>query len=215
MSPWTWALLVVVVVLAAVLVYLYSRRRTQTLREQFGPEYDHAVEQAEDRRAAEAQLKDRARRRSELHLVPLSEPERLRYADQWRTVQERFVDRPDEAVDEAERLLTEVMEQRGYPVADFDENAELLSVDHGQLVQDYRVAHDIHDRQQARMATTEDQREALLRYRSLFAELLRAPGDDEPRGDHRHNGHDTGDAREHGLHRVPGAPSTPRPRQEG
>jgi len=212
MSPWTWALLVVVMVLVAALVYLYTRRRTQTLRQQFGPEYDHVVEQTEGRRAAEAALQDRARRRSELHLVPLSEPERLRYTDQWRSVQERFVDRPDEAVDEAERLLTEVMEQRGYPVADFDEQAELLSVDHAQLVQDYRIAHDIRDRQQAHMATTEDQREALLRYRSMFGELLRGPGDDGVRADGRQDGHDARNGRDNGQHR---ADTAPRPRREG
>ena len=178
MSPWIWVLIAVVVVVLAVLALMGSnRRRTATLRRRFGPEYDQAVQSADDRRAAEGQLQERAKRHSQLTIVALSEPARLRYAEQWREVQERFVDQPSEAVSEAEVLLARVMGERGYPVSDFDEQADLVSVDHPRMVQDYRIAHTINKRNANHQATTEELREAVLRYRSLFDELLRVDGD--------------------------------------
>ncbi|MBK6874544.1 MAG: hypothetical protein IPG94_25080 [Kineosporiaceae bacterium] len=179
MSTWTWLAVVALVVVVAVALMTLARRRSTALQERFGPEYNRAVEAA-GLRGGEADLAGRTRRHDELHLITLSEPERLSYAQRWRSTQERFVDRPADAVDEAERLLTEVMEQRGYPVTDFEEQAELVSVDHPQMVQDYRVAHEIHVRNLDRRASTEDLREALLRYRSLFDDLLRPLSGHEP-----------------------------------
>lgn len=171
MNTWTWIAVVALVVLVAMVLMLLARRRSAGLRERFGPEYNRAVE-ASGIRGGEAELVGRAKRHDELHIIALSEPERLSYAQRWRSTQERFVDRPAEAVDEAEQLLTEVMEQRGYPVTDFEEQADLVSVDHPQMVEDYRIAHRIHVRNLDRQASTEDLREALLRYRSLFDGLL-------------------------------------------
>lgn len=174
MAPWVWVVIVVVALVVIVgLVVMTRQRRTAELQRQFGPEYDRAVVTAEGRRAGEAELTERARRRSELRIVPLSEPDRRRYAEQWHAVQEEFVDRPAQAVASAEAMLSRVMEQRGYPVSDFEEQADLVSVDHPQLVNDYREAHAIHTRNASGQASTEDLREALLRYRSLFDELLR------------------------------------------
>jgi hypothetical protein len=176
MTPWMWVVLIVVVLAVIALAgTAASRRRTTSLQRRFGPEYDQTVAASDDRRAAEAELQERARKRAQLRIVPLSEPERLRYAEQWRAVQERFVDQPSEAVISAERLLNGVMELRGYPVEDFEEQASLVSVDHPGMVQDYRTAHGIYQRNLSREATTEELREALLRYRSLFDDLLR-PG---------------------------------------
>jgi hypothetical protein len=179
MAQWMWALIAVIGILliVAIVVMVNRQRRTISLQQRFGPEYTRTVGASDDRRTAEAALEERARRRSQLTIVPLAEPVRLRYAEQWRSLQEHFVDRPVEAVDSAEHLLTRVMEDRGYPVGEFDEQADLISVDHPRVVDDYRVAHEIHRRNQAQQATTEDLREAMLRYRSLFDDLLH-PGQD-------------------------------------
>jgi hypothetical protein len=152
------------------------RRRTQALRERFGPEYDRAVGAREDQRAAEADLRDRERQRARLDIKPLSEAARTRYAEEWRVIQQDFVDQPEEATNAGYDLVNRVMAERGYPMRDFDARADLVSVDHPEVVENYRVAHGIHDRAQQHQASTEDLREALLRYRSLFEDLLR-PGD--------------------------------------
>lgn len=176
MSGWSWAVVALVaVVLVAVLTIEDGRRRRSRLRQRFGPEYDRVVTGAGGRRAGEAALQRRARRRSQLTVVPLPEEARRAYVQRWRAVQEEFVDRPGEAVATAELLLHRVMAERGYPVQDFERQAELVSVDHPDVVEDYRVAHAIQQRQAAGRASTDDLREALLRYRSLFDGLLQPP----------------------------------------
>src|SRR3954471_4428103 len=173
MQPWVWVLLIVVlvvVVLAAVAVM--RRRRTENLRGRFGPEYDRAVEASDDRRNAEQELLDRARRRDQLDIRPLPEAARARYAEQWRGIQERFIDDPAGSVGSAHTLLDQVMAERGYPTTDFEEQADLVSVDHPRVVENYRAAYAVHQRQSTGQASTEDMRDALVRYRSLFEDLL-------------------------------------------
>jgi hypothetical protein len=92
-------------------------------------------------------------------------------------LQERFVDEPAQAAGAADTLITRVMEARGYQMKDFDTQADLVSVDHPDTVENYRFAHAVQQRAQTQQASTEDLREALLRYRSLFDELLRPEGD--------------------------------------
>lgn len=175
MATWVWILIVIAVVVAVTFVAMAARqRRTAALRQRFGPEYDRTVQASEGRRSAEADLRDRERQRAELDIKPLPEGMRARFAQQWQDLQERFVDQPSDAVVAADRLVYSVMDARGYPMRNFDAQADLVSVDHPEVVENYRVAHGIHERAQAQRATTEDLREALLRYRSLFDELLRS-----------------------------------------
>jgi hypothetical protein len=173
MQPWAWVLLIVALVVVVLLAVAYMRRRrTEDLRGRFGPEYDRAVESSDDRRNAEHELLDRARRRDQLDIRPLPEPARARYAEQWRGIQERFIDDPAGSVGAAHALLDRVMAERGYPTKDFEEQADLVSVDHPRVVENYRAAYGVYSRQRDGQATTEDLREALVRYRSLFEELL-------------------------------------------
>jgi hypothetical protein len=175
MATWVWILIAIAVVVVVALIAMAARqRRTTTLRQRFGPEYDRTVEAREGRRAAEADLRDRERQRARLDIRPLPEDMRARFAREWQDLQERFVDQPSGAVVAADRLVYSVMETRGYPMGDFDAQADLVSVDHPEVVENYRFAHGIRERVQAQRASTEDLREALLRYRSLFDELLRA-----------------------------------------
>jgi hypothetical protein len=175
MATWVWILIVIAAVVVVALIAMAARqRRTTALRQRFGPEYERAVQAGEGRRAAEADLRDRERQRAQLDIRPLPEGKRVRFAQEWQEVQERFVDQPSDAVVAADGLVYRVMEARGYPMGDFDAQAGLVSVDHPEVVEDYRIAHGIHERAQAQRASIENLREALLRYRSLFDELLDA-----------------------------------------
>jgi hypothetical protein len=183
MATGIWILIVVVVILIAVVAVMAARRRrTMALRERFGPEYDRTVGAREGQRAAEADLRDRERQRARLDIKPLSEAARVRYTEEWRVIQQDFVDRPEEATTAGYDLVNRVMAERGYPMQDFDARADLVSVDHPGVVDNYRTAHRIHERARQHQASTEDLREALLRYRSLFEELLRP---DDRAGDDR------------------------------
>jgi hypothetical protein len=175
MPVWGWILIgiAVVLIIAAVIVLVTQQRRSSRLRQRFGAEYDRTVGDAGQRRAGEAALRHREEQRAGLDIRPLTPAARTRYSEQWLSIQERFVDQPDLAVTEADTLLTVVMNERGYPVDDFEAQAALISVDHPDLVQNYRVAHRVMRQNRERRATTEELREALLRYRSLFEELLR------------------------------------------
>lgn len=173
MATWVWILIAIAVVVVIALVVLgMVRRRTSMLRQRFGPEYDRTVEVREDRRAAEGELRARERQRAQLTIKPLPEATRLRFAKEWRDVQERFVDQPSQAVAAADTLITRVMEERGYPTTQFEAQADVVSVDHPDLVENYRFGHAVWQRSQSQEISTEELREALLRYRSLFDELL-------------------------------------------
>jgi hypothetical protein len=179
MATWVWIVIAIAVVAVVALVAVGARnRRTAMLRDRFGPEYDRAVENRDDKHAAEAELLARQKRRAQFDVKPLPEADRLRFAAEWRELQERFLDEPAPAVGAADALITSVMEARGYPMQDFDTQAELVSVDYPETVENYRFAHAVQLRSQTQEAGTEDLREAMLRYRSLFDELLRPEGDD-------------------------------------
>jgi hypothetical protein len=173
--------LVVIVVLAVILIALLVARqlRSQRLQKRFGPEYDRVVEEAGGRGAAERELKERELRRERIHVVPLAPDVRDRYVERWRRTQARFVDAPVEAAREADRLVTEVMRDRGYPVDNFEQRAADISVDYPRLVEDYRAARKIASANDRSEASTEDLRQALVHYRSLFEELLEVDGSPE------------------------------------
>ncbi len=173
MDTWVWVLITIVVVAIAAIAAWYGtrRRRTDSLRRQFGPEYDRTVEEAGPREA-ESELEERRRRRGELDIRPLPPGARTRYVEEWRGVQARFVDDPTGALAQADALVSQVMRERGYPMDDFDQRAADVSVDHPGVVEDYRAAHDISTRAGEGRAETEDLRQAMIHYRRLFDELL-------------------------------------------
>jgi hypothetical protein len=170
---------VVVVVLAIVGYQMAQKRRTTQLREQYGPEYDHAVEQAESQHEAESELRGRAKRHEQLELRSLDSSEREDFERRWSDVQAQFVDDPSTAVRNADQLVVEVMSARGYPVEDFDQRAEDVSVRHPEVTQRYREARRIAQANKDGTVDTEDLRQAVTSYRSLVLALL---ADDE---DHR------------------------------
>jgi hypothetical protein len=175
MDTWVWiviAVAVVVIVVVAIAAMAGRRRRRHHLQERFGPEYDRTVDDADRRRHAERELREREARHDELELKPLSDASRRRYSQQWNEMQSGFVDRPQIAVADADRLITDLMRERGYPVDDFETRSELVSVDHPDVVQKYRTAHDIAERTTRGQTSTEDLRQAVIWYRALFDEML-------------------------------------------
>jgi nitrogen fixation-related uncharacterized protein len=168
----TLTIVVVVIFVALGLVALLWRRRSLKLQEQFGPEYKHAVRQYGDARKAEAELAAREKRVRKLEIRPPTQEDQSRFAEVWRRTQARFVDEPSNAVDEADGLIKEVMQTRGYPVGDFEQRAADISVDHPDVVINYRAGREIAERNKSGQATTEDLRQAMMHYRSLFEELV-------------------------------------------
>lgn len=174
MTTITWILIVVAaLVIGGLVVWGMTRsRRSRTLQDRFGPEYDREVAASGSRGRAEDELERREDRADTLRLRTLDANERQRYTQRWKDVQARFVDSPAAATADAEALLNEVMESRGYPAGDFDQRASDLSVHYPAMVQHYRGAHDLGERAARGEADTEALRQALVHYRALFQELL-------------------------------------------
>jgi hypothetical protein len=178
MATWIWVIIIIAVaiVVALAATAVARKSRTAALRRQFGPEYDRTLSATEDQQVAEAALRERQRKRAQLDVKPLSSASRTRFAEDWRDIQERFVDSPSEAVASAGALLRDVMVERGYPREDPAVQADLLSVDYPEVIEDYRAADGVRQRAHLGQASTEDLREAVIRYRALFQALLQ----DEP-----------------------------------
>lgn len=179
MPVWSWVVIAAVVVIAVALGVIVARsvtgrKRTDRLRERFGPEYARAVGEAGDQHAGEKELVARERKRHKLDIVALSPNARDKYAELWRKVQTGFVDNPSSAVGDAERLVTLVMRERGYPIDDFDQRAADISVDHPNVVEHYRAAHSLFVAQEHADIGTEPRRQAFVHYRALFEKLLDA-----------------------------------------
>lgn len=177
MGTTTIVLIVVIVLLVIALavagVLLSKRRRSERLQEHYGPEYERTLAETGDRRAAEAALTEREQRHRELDVRELSADERDRFSSSWNTIQRGFVDDPVRSVQHADALVVDIMRTRGYPVdADFERRAEDLSVQHPQVVAQYRDARSIHDATQNGTADTEQQRHAVTSYRALIDTLL-------------------------------------------
>lgn len=167
---------VAVLVAAIVVFFLRRKRRTERLRTQFGgAEYARAVQKGGNRQHAEAGLEERTQRVEALQVRPLAVADRARFVESWSGIQARFVDGPAGAVTEADQLLGDVMSTRGYPVSNFEQRAADISVDHPRVLENYRTAHEIALRQTRGQASTEELRQAMVHYRTLFEELISEP----------------------------------------
>jgi hypothetical protein len=167
------AVVLALVVVAGIAAWFYSRqRRSKMLRDRFGPEYDRVVKREGDVRRGEGILEFRQQKRDHLQIRPLPAPARTEFSKRWNAVQAQFVDDPQGSAADADRLVREIMEARGYPVANLEELDEIISVDHPRVVENYREAHDLATGRTRSQSTTEGLRKAMVHYRSLFDELL-------------------------------------------
>jgi hypothetical protein len=180
-STVAYIIIAVVVVLAVIVVAMVvTRRKSGRLHSTFGSEYDRTVQATGNRREAERDLSGRVERRKQLSVVPLPEQARQQYIAQWQRVQTSFVDAPVESVRQADVLVSQVMTDRGYPMAEFDQRADDVSVDHANVIENYRSAHAISVASGQGQADTEALRKTMTQYRELFDELLGGGG---PRAD--------------------------------
>lgn len=173
---WAMVAMAAAVIVVALVVFAAlqkrARRRHVELQERFGPEYERAVEQLGDAKQADRELAQRAKRVDHFHFHDLSGHDRQRFSDSWRAVQARFVDDPVVAVTSANELINQVMRARGYPVEHFEQRVADLSVEHPNVVQHYRAAHELARSVHNGTVDTEELRQALVHYRMLFTELL-------------------------------------------
>jgi len=174
------AVIAVIVVLVVAVLVVRPMLRRRRLQQRFGPEYDRVVQSHDNRAVAERELVEREKRYRQLELRPLSSETRERYSTQWTEVQARFVDAPESTVGEADRLVTALMAERGYPTEGYEQQLADLSVEHASTLEHYRAAHDVQERIGTGEASTEDMRTAMLHYRALFTELLSTGTDGEP-----------------------------------
>lgn len=163
---------VVLVAIAVVAIFAWRSAHSVRLRRRFGTEYDRAVRTHGDRSAAEKDLADREARVRKFHIGELPAGAQARYAEEWRTVQSRFVDEPQAALADADRLVSTVMRDRGYPMESFEQRAADISPDHPAVVENYRIGHEIAVRSDRGDVDTEDLRRAMVHYRTLFEDLL-------------------------------------------
>ena len=166
------ALVLIAIVLAAVIWVVVQRQRSLRLKRRFGSEYDATVSKYRSRGKAEAELLKREQRVARLTLVPLNPTDAARFSQAWSALQSRFVDNPKGVVTEADQLVRELMLKRGYPMGDFERRAADISVDHPNVVSNYRAAQAIAARDASGEADTEELRKAVVHYRTLFDELL-------------------------------------------
>ncbi len=193
-------IVVAIVVFAAIAVVGYrlaQQKRTTRLREQYGPEYDHALDRADGQREAESELRGRSKRHEKLELRSLDSSEREDFEQRWSDVQGQFVDDPSTAVRNADQLVVEVMSARGYPVDDFDQRADDLSVSHPEVTQRYRDARRVAQANDDGTVDTEDLRQAVTSYRSLVLALL--ADEDRSRHDGIESEHDNNQMTERGT----------------
>lgn len=189
MSSTTIVIIVVAVVvlaalLAAAATVFLRRKERRDVRERFGPEYDR-LEAERDEKAAVDELRQRQERRDQFDIRELDPARREHFQRQWHDIQLEFVEQPSAAIARGDALIQDVMRERGYPVEDFEQRAADLSVDHPEVVQHYRQAHDLAGRNEAGEATTEQLREGFIHYRELFVRLVGQAAGKGPPTDHR------------------------------
>lgn len=174
------AIFVLVLAAATFAFWLRARRLTHAKR-RFGPEFERTLHRTGDEDSAETLLHEREQRVAKFAIKPLSERQRKRFIGDWNSIQAEFVDDPHTAVRDADELLSDVMQVRGYPMSDFDQRAADLSVDHPDVVENYRRGHVIVARHQNGEAGTEELRQAMIHFRALFDDLVNEPGPHTPK----------------------------------
>jgi hypothetical protein len=171
-DPKVVGLIIAVIAVIVVVGLIAMQRRKAALRQRFGAEYERTVRERGSEREAMAVLQEREKRVEKFRMRKLDPAEREKYAEQWRIVQASFVDDPRGAVIDADETVASLMGVIGFPMTDFEQRAADLSVDHPHVVENYRAAHEIAVRHRQGRASTEDLRQAMIYYRSLFEDLL-------------------------------------------
>lgn len=166
---------VILIVGAAIFFTMRGRRhsRQEEARQEYGSEYERAAEELGSEREAERDLRKR-RERVEGEVRPLSEDSRRRYDERWQRVERTFVDDPGTALEEADRVVAEVMGERNFPVDSRQEASKGVGVMHPGVVEDFREAQRIHQESggsREEGASLEKMRQAIRKYRAVYERL--------------------------------------------
>jgi hypothetical protein len=188
------AVLVAVIVVALV-VFLGLRRgrerrseqQRERTREEFGSEYERAARERGSEEEAERELRER-RYRVERRVEPLSDESRDRYVERWEEAERVFLDNPGASLETADRVVFDLLIERNI-VADMaqsnEETEKGLGVLYPEVADDYREARRLRARVVGGYAedrdagsgdpgeATEEMRQALRGYRSVYERLVR------------------------------------------
>jgi len=169
---------VLLIIVGLISMALARQRRSKRLQEQFGPEYDKTIDETGNKRQAEKELEERIAHVEALNIRPLTADQVNRYSIEWQKIQRDFVDEPLASLQKADRIIREVMKEKGYPVEDFEQRVADISVNYPELVTDYRGMHMIAIKEKDKV-TTEDMRQAMLHARALFENLIKQASSEE------------------------------------
>jgi hypothetical protein len=165
-------IVVVVVAAIAALVFFYvRRRRRQRARQEFGPEYERVAQERGSEREVERELRER-REEVESRIQPLSDESRRRYEQEWEGVEKTFVDNPALALDQADRVVADILAERNFPTETRQEAAEAVGVTHSDVVEDFRDAQRTHAEATRSGGDLEEMRQAIQKYRSVYERLI-------------------------------------------
>lgn len=174
---------ITIAIIAAVLLLtsaalVRAHLRKQSMRKSFGPEYETVAQEHDSKQEVDRELLRRKRMHDQLSLRPISVADQEYYAASWEHVQGEFLDAPAVVLGSAEQLVSQLLDARGYPDDDPVERLALLSVEHADALGDYRRAQRITEYARRKYAPvpTEELRQALLTYHTLFNELMAVPG---------------------------------------
>jgi len=166
-------IIVVLAIVAAIGFWLFnSKKHEGDLKRDFGPEYDRELQRTGSKSEAQKELEERQKRVKSYTIVDLSPEDQRKYAEEWRVIEAHFVDDPGGAVKDADDMVGRLMISRGYPMSDADQMAADISVDHPNVVQNYRSAHIIYTEHDGGRASTEALRQAMMHYRAVADDLL-------------------------------------------
>lgn len=151
-----------------------ARSDGRRLHRRYGREYDRLYAAHGDHAAVESELLGRERERAQLNIVPLSEQDRTRLTGEWAGAQAAFVDDPGGSARRAKQLVGEALALRGYPHEDPERQLALASVDHPESLAEFRDGYELMQRSNngaVGVDTTEQLRQAMLRFRVFFDEI--------------------------------------------
>lgn len=162
---------ILALILGAVLSFIMRRRaRREDARRRYGAEYDRTSEELGSGQEAERDLRKR-REWMEGEIQPLSEDSRKRFDARWQRVERNFLNDPGTALEEADRMVAEVLAERNYPVDSRREARKGLGVMHPRIVEDYLEAQRIHQESSGsseQPASLEKMRQAIRKYRAVY-----------------------------------------------
>ena len=169
-------IVLVLVIGAGILGLVFGRRKGSMRLSAHRPvEFDQPLEAPDDDEKMQLALEMRRKLVENFDIRPFDFDERESYLTDWKAVQSKFENEPEQAILEADQLILQVLQIRAYPAADFEQRGGDISAYNPELVNNYLDASEIAIRNEQHLAGTEELKQAMNTYQTLFKELL-GPG---------------------------------------